>query len=66
MLVFDQTQAESYDNLENWKTSFVQTTGDLTNEIPIVVLGNKADIGINIEKGKAERDWVSSGKAKYY
>jgi len=32
----------------------------------MVIIGNKADKGINIEKSKVLTEWVESNKAKFY
>jgi small GTP-binding protein len=48
VLVFDLSQGESYENLDSWRETFISTTGDTNEEIPIVLIGNKADKGINI------------------
>ncbi len=49
MLVFDLSAVDSYENLEQWRQSFIQTTGDVNNEIPIILIGNKADRAKNIK-----------------
>jgi Ras-related protein Rab-7A len=43
ILVFDISCAESYENLEKWRQTFIQTTGDDNKQIPIVLVGNKVD-----------------------
>jgi hypothetical protein len=32
----------------------------------LIIIGNKADKGIYVEKSRVQRDWVDSGKAKAY
>ena len=66
VLVFDLSAPESYESLESWRQSFLNTTGDLNQEVPMVIIGNKADKGINIEKSKVLTEWVESNKAKFY
>lgn len=65
-MVFDLSQGESYDNLDSWRQTFLQTTGDTNEEIPIVLIGNKADKGSNIQQASVMKDWVDPGKAKIY
>ena len=44
----------------------MNTTGDIANEIPIVLIGNKSDMGIKVDKAKVEKEWVQSKKARCY
>lgn len=57
VLVFDITDAKSFDNLENWMDEFLVHAAPRNPEsFPFVVLGNKADLG--------KRRQVSTAKAK--
>ena len=42
ILVFDLTRHESFQNLEKWKDDLFRHTG---KKIPIILLGNKSDLG---------------------
>ena len=66
LLVFDISDRETYENLEKWKVAFQHTTGDQSQEIPIVVVGNKIDMVNTLHKDQIELEWVRSGKAKAY
>ena len=57
---------ESYENLNNWRNVFLNTTGDTTNEIPILLIGNKIDKGSTINRDEIMRDWIKSNKARVY
>lgn len=50
--------------MEGWRQTFLNTTGD--PNIPLMLIGNKADKGIYVEKSRVLRDWVETGKAKEY
>jgi len=57
VLVYDITDAKSFDNLESWMDEFlVHAAPRNADTFPFVVLGNKADL--------ASRRQVSSSKAK--
>ena len=58
MLVFDVTSKESYDNLDIWRKNFVNTTGDSSSEIPIILVGNKMDKGSVITREKVMVEWI--------
>lgn len=64
--MFDISSVESYENLEKWRQIFIQTTGDDTKQIPIVLVGNKTDCVNTIHKDQIMNEWVHSGKAKAY
>eukprot|EP00347_Sterkiella_histriomuscorum_P017934 403347422 len=66
MLVFDVSQIETYESLDNWREVFQQTTGDQTQEIPIILIGNKSDKPKAINTDVVQSDWVQTGKAKAY
>lgn len=42
ILVFDLSKLESYDNLKYWHNDVVE---NLKEDIPIVLVGNKSDVG---------------------
>lgn len=62
--MFDLTSPESYESLEAWRQTFFNTTGDMN--IPLIIIGNKADKGIYVEKSRVLKDWVDTGKARAY
>lgn len=73
ILVFDVTQNDSYENLNSWLQLFQQTVGDeQSQEIPIVVVGNKSDrinngvVGKGIEEERVKHDWVAPGRCREY
>ena len=49
-----------------WRDTFIQTAGDTNEEIPIILIGNKSDKGINIQKDLVMKDWVKTNKVKTY
>jgi len=71
VLVFDLTDAKSFDNLESWMDEFlVHANPNNPATFPFVVLGNKADLAatrrqVSTQKAKA---WCSSkqGEIPYY
>lgn len=66
ILVFDISSPESYDNLDKWRQSFLQTTGDDNRQIPIVLVGNKVDCINTIHKDQIMKEWIETDKAKAY
>lgn len=54
ILVFDISNAESYDNLEKWRQVFISTTGDDSKQIPIILVANKVDCINTIHKDQIE------------
>lgn len=58
MLVFDLSVLDTYHSLDNWREVFQQTTGDTTNNIPIILIGNKSDKPKAISTDQVQSDWV--------
>ena len=48
VLVYDVTRRETYERLEKWRNAFESATGN--SDIPIVIIGNKLDLGARVNK----------------
>ena len=48
VLVYDTHRRETYERLEKWRCAFVAATG--REDIPIVIIGNKSDLGPKINQ----------------
>lgn len=64
MMVFDVSNVDSYDNLEAWRNSFLNTVGD--KEVPIFLVGNKSDKECNVNKELLNINWIKSEKVKEF
>ena len=61
VLVYDTTRRESYERLEKWRFAFESATG--SDEIPMVIIGNKTDLGPKINTFLVKQEWIDSGIA---
>jgi GTPase SAR1 family protein len=76
IIVFDITNRESYEGIEQWKNNFIESIVHYENldhsqiEIPILLVGNKLDLGgqnkREVEAREVRADWVDSGEAIEY
>lgn len=66
VLVFDLSSPESYENLDSWRVLFQQTTGDESQDIPIVLVGNKSDKQQQIDPEQIKQEWVDCKKCRMY
>ena len=63
-MVYDLSDQTSYNNLENWKLTFLNTSD--TPNLPFILVGNKLDEKRTISKEIAIREWIDTGKARLY
>lgn len=75
MIVFDITERDTYEGIDQWKNNFIdsvmnQDTVDSDISVPIIVVGNKLDLGNTgkrqIEQREVFADWIDTGLAIEY
>eukprot|EP01083_Nonionella_stella_P085662 237603_1 len=44
ILVYDLTLQETFDKIDEWRSNFLDLSGEKSNEFPILLLGNKYDL----------------------
>lgn len=69
LLVFDVTQAKSFETLESWRHEFLQQSGTANKEnFPFVVVGNKVDLEENraVPTKKAMTWCLANGNLPYF
>ena len=59
ILVYDVSKKESYEHLEKWHRAF--TTAVDSEGIPLVIIGNKSDLGSRINPYQVKEDWINTG-----
>ena len=82
--MFDLTDRESYEGIDVWRNNFLESihannfvngrsiSGEEDSEVaaPIMLVGNKADLGKNkgrqVEERQVIADWIESGEALEY
>eukprot|EP00826_Nyctotherus_ovalis_P049026 TRINITY_DN5855_c0_g2_i3.p1 TRINITY_DN5855_c0_g2~~TRINITY_DN5855_c0_g2_i3.p1 ORF type:complete len:150 (+),score=52.86 TRINITY_DN5855_c0_g2_i3:73-522(+) len=67
-LVYDITNAKSFEALDNWRAEFLKTSGSkCPDSFPFIVLGNKCDKEeerkVDREKGK---EWAKSNAVAFF
>ena len=62
ILVYDVTNMQSYQNLQKWETQFKDATK--SDDIPFVIIGNKADLDTRVNSDMVKTEWVTEGKAQ--
>lgn len=70
-MVYDISDAASFEHLQNWKQQFImKSCPDNPDKMPFLVLGNKADLAEEgkraVEKQKAEDYCYREGKMLFY
>lgn len=72
MIVYDITNRDSYEGIEQWKTNFMESL--LTNQedvsAPVILVGNKQDLHKTgkrqVEQKEVMADWVDTGEVIDY
>ena len=58
ILIFDLNSAKSFDNLDFWHNEFVHQQGFSDQKsVPIIVIGNKLDVGHRVVSQKRAQSW---------
>ena len=52
---------QSYQNMEKWQSRFRDATK--SDDIPIVIIGNKADLDVRVNSEMVKTEWISEEKA---
>ena len=76
VIVFDITNRDSYEGIEQWRNNFLESVNfagngsDTEQEllVPIILVGNKYDVKQQrqVESRLVNADWVDSGEAIQY
>ena len=61
VIVYDVTNMQSYQNMEKWQSRFRDATK--SDDIPIVIIGNKADLDVRVNSEMVKTEWISEEKA---
>ena len=59
VLVYDVSKRETYEKLEKWHRAF--TTAVDSEGIPLVIIGNKSDLGSRVNPYQVKEDWINTG-----
>ena len=66
MLVYDITNAESFEGLASWKKEFLQRSGNEGTNFPIILVGNKCDMSYDRKISQARaKEWATEEKLIY-
>ena len=70
VIVYDVTNRDTYEGVEQWKNNFVEsivtTQGDVS--VPIILVGNKSDLTKKrqVEQKEVMADWIDAGEANEF
>ena len=62
ILVYDVTNMQSYQNMQKWESRFKEATK--SDDIPIVIIGNKADLDVRVNSKMVNTEWITQERAK--
>lgn len=63
LLVFDITNAESFENISSWKNEFLERSGNEGTNFPIILIGNKCDMTAERKVSKENaKTWAENEK----
>ncbi|XP_071993523.1 ras-related protein Rab-7b [Engystomops pustulosus] len=66
LLVFDVTDEESFSSLETWRTDFMNKIQSPVTNFPIIILGNKIDLGGRQVSRELAVSWCEERKLLYF
>eukprot|EP00035_Acanthoeca_spectabilis_P023036 m.447271 g.447271 ORF g.447271 m.447271 type:complete len:213 (-) comp19497_c0_seq1:182-820(-) len=67
VLVFDVTSTQSFQNLEEWRGTFLEQSGcDQPDKFPFVLVGNKIDLESRAVNGQEAGDWANAHSMQYF
>mmetsp|Transcript_37074 Transcript_37074/g.97172 ORF Transcript_37074/g.97172 Transcript_37074/m.97172 type:complete len:165 (-) Transcript_37074:214-708(-) len=67
VLVFDVTMAQTFENLDDWHSTFLEQSGCETPEtFPFVLVGNKIDLESRAIDGEQAAEWALAHNMQYF